>query len=144
MTETFFLVMKSILGQLKWSLTWVNVIEILIIAVTLFLFYRKFIKNTQSEKLVKGLFFLIFMWIMSEVLTLINLTILGLFVKGLVMVVSLSLIVIFQPELRRFLSYLGQPGFIGRTLFSKDFICVNSSARLTFFSSSSPILLKLP
>ncbi len=120
MIDTFIAVLHSILSQLKWSLTWINVIEILIIASTLYLFYRKFIRNTQSEKLVKGLFILIFMWIMSEVLTLINLTILGLFVKGLVMVVSLSLIVIFQPELRRFLGYLGQPGFIGKTLFSKD------------------------
>lgn len=120
MIDTFIAILQSIIGQLKWSLTWVNGIEILIIAFTLYLFYRKFIKNTQSEKLVKGLFFLVFMWIMSEVLNLINLTILGLFVKGLVMVVSLSLIVIFQPELRRFLGYLGQPGFIGRTLFSKD------------------------
>ena len=120
MIDTFVAILESILSQLKWSLTWVNGIEILIIAMVLYLFYRKFIKNTQSEKLVKGLFILIFMWIMSEVLTLINLTILGLFVKGLVMVVSLSLIVIFQPELRRFLGYLGQPGFIGKTLFSKE------------------------
>ncbi len=120
MIDTFIAILHSILSQLKWSLTWINVIEILIIASTLYLFYRKFIRNTQSEKLVKGLFILIFMWIMGEVLTLINLTILGLFVKGLVMVVSLSLIVIFQPELRRFLGYLGQPGFIGKTLFSKD------------------------
>jgi len=119
MINKAFLMFQSAFGQLKWSLTWINVIEILIIAFTLFLFYRKFIKNTQSEKLVKGLFILIFMWIMSEVLTLINLTILGLFVKGMVMVISLSLIVIFQPELRRFLGYLGQPGFIGKTLFSK-------------------------
>ncbi len=127
MTDTIIAVIQSILGSLKWSLTWVNVIEILIIAGTLFLFYRKFIKNTQSEKLVKGLFILIFMWIMSEVLTLINLTILGLFVKGLVMVISLSLIVIFQPELRRFLGYLGQPGFIGKTLFSKNVTTVNDA-----------------
>ncbi len=119
MIDTLIAISQSILGQLKWSLTWVNVFEIIIIAVTLYLFYIRFIKNTQSEKLVKGLFILIFMWIMSEVLTLINLTILGLFVKGMVMVISLSLIVIFQPELRRFLGYLGQPGFIGKTLFSK-------------------------
>jgi len=120
MIDTVVAIFQGIFGQLKWSLTWVNIIEIFIIASTLFLFYRKFIKNTSSEKLVKGLFILIFMWIMSEVLTLINLTILGLFVKGLVMVISLSLIVIFQPELRRFLGYLGQPGFIGKTLFSKS------------------------
>ena len=120
MIETFFALLQDILGQLKWSLTWINIIEILIIAATLFLFYRKFIKNTQSEKLVKGIFILIFMWIMSEVLTLINLSILGLFMKGMVTVIALSLIVIFQPELRRFLGYLGQPGFIGKTLFSKN------------------------
>jgi len=120
MIEKFFAIFQSALSELKWSLTWVNVFEIIIIATTLYLFYIKFIKNTQSEKLVKGIFILIFMWIMSQVLTLINLTILGLFVKGLVMVISLSLIVIFQPELRRFLGYLGQPGFIGKTLFSKN------------------------
>lgn len=119
MIETIFAIIQEIVRPLKWSLTWVNVFEIVIIATTLFLFYRKFIKNTQSEKLVKGIFILIFMWIMSEVLILINLRILGLFTKGLVTVVSLSLIVIFQPELRRFLGYLGQPGFIGRVLFSK-------------------------
>ena len=120
MLDTVIAIFQGIFGQLKWSLTWVNGIEILIIASALYLFYIKFIKNTSSEKLVKGLFILIFLWIMSEVLTLINLTILGLFLKGMVMVVSLSLIVIFQPELRRFLGYLGQPGFIGKTLFSKS------------------------
>jgi diadenylate cyclase len=120
MIDTLIAISQSVLGQLKWSLTWVNIIEIFIIASTLFLFYRKFIKNTQSEKLVKGIFILIFLWIMSEVLILINLRILGLFAKGLVGIISLSLIVIFQPELRRFLGYLGQPGFISKTLFSKD------------------------
>lgn len=120
MIDTIIAIIQSGLAPLKWSLTWVNVVEIFIIAVTLFLFYRKFIKNTQSEKLVKGIFILIFLWIMSEVLILINLRILGLFAKGLVGIISLSLIVIFQPELRRFLGYLGQPGFIGKTLFSKD------------------------
>ncbi len=120
MIDTLIAVIQSVIGQLKWSLSWINIVEIFIIASSLFLFYRKFIKNTSSEKLVKGIFILIFMWIMSEVLILINLRILGLFVKGLVTVISLSLIVIFQPELRRFLGYLGQPGFIGKTLFSKD------------------------
>ena len=43
--------------------------------------------------------------------------IIGLFFKTLVTLVALSLIVIFQPELRRFLGYLGQPGFIKRTFF---------------------------
>ena len=132
MIETCLAIIEEALKPLKWSLTWINIVEILIIAVTLFLFYRKFIKNTQSEKLVKGIFILIFMWIMSEVLILINLRILGLFMKGLVAVIALSLIVIFQPELRRFLGYLGQPGFIGKTLFSKESHSVHQFEEVDF------------
>ena len=120
MIDTLIAIIQNIISQLKWSLTWINIVEVLIIACALYLFYRKFIKNTPSEKLVKGLFILVFGWIMSEVLILINLRILGLFLKGLVTIVSLSLIVIFQPELRRFLGYLGQPGVMGKTLFAKD------------------------
>jgi DNA integrity scanning protein DisA with diadenylate cyclase activity len=36
------------------------------------------------------------------------------FLKSVVGLVSLSLIVIFQPELRRFLGYLGQADFISK------------------------------
>ena len=108
---------QSFFNPLNWSLNWVNIIEICFIGLILFIFYRKFIQNTQSETLVKGLFFLVFCWIFSEVLILLNLKIIGVFFKTLVTLIALSLIVIFQPELRRFLGYLGQPGFIKRTFF---------------------------
>ncbi len=121
MNKEILAIFQSIFSPLKWSFTWINVVEIIIIAFTLLVFYRKFIKNTQSEKLVKGLFILIFGWILSEVLILIDLRILGLFLKGMVTLIALSLIVIFQPELRRFLGYLGQPGFIRNTFFSKSY-----------------------
>ena len=105
----------SILSPFQGSFHWVNILEILFIIVILLIFYRKFIQNTQSENLVKGLFFLVFAWIFSEILILIDLKIIGVFFKSLVTLIALSLIVIFQPELRRFLGYLGQPGFIKRT-----------------------------
>ena len=108
----------GILSPLRWSLNWVNVLEILFIVSIVYVFYRKFIRNTQSETLIKGLVFLVFAWIISEVLILINLEIVGVFFKTLVTLIALSLIVIFQPELRRFLGYLGQPEFIKRTFFS--------------------------
>ena len=107
----------SVLSPLQGSFRWVNIFEIGFIVCILFIFYRKFIRNTQSENLVKGLFFLVFAWIFSEILVLIDLKIIGLFFKTLVTLIALSLIVIFQPELRRFLGYLGQPGFIKRTFF---------------------------
>lgn len=112
MTETILSMFKNIISPLQWSTGWINIIEILIIVGILSVFYKKFIQNTQSEKLVKGLFFLVFLWLFSELLILIHLQILGVFLRTLVALISLSLIVIFQPELRRFLGYLGQPGFI--------------------------------
>ncbi len=99
------------------NLDWINTLEILLIVTIVLIFYKKFIEHTQSEKLVRGLLFLFFAWIFSEILTMLNLTILGMFLKSLVALISLSLIVIFQPELRRFLGYLGQPGFISKTFF---------------------------
>lgn len=103
-------------SKIDWSLSWRNASEILIIVVVTFLFYRKFIKNTQSEKLVRGIFGLLLAWAFSEVLFMLDLNILGMFIRTLVALVALSLIVIFQPELRRFLGYLGQPGFISKTI----------------------------
>ena len=118
MTDTLISLIQDILSPLQWSLNWINILEIGLIVVILFVFYQKFIKNTQSEKLVKGIFILIFAWILSEILILIDLRILGVFLKSLVTLISLSLIVIFQPELRRFLGYLGQPGFIRKAFFT--------------------------
>lgn len=99
---------------LHWSFNWLNVTEVLVIVLIVLTFYAKFIKNTQSEKFVRGIVFLFLAWIFSEVLIAFDLNILGVFLKSMVTLVALSLIVIFQPELRRLLGYLGQPGFISR------------------------------
>ena len=118
MNNELISIFQKFVSPLQGSLNWVNFVEIGFIVFTLFIFYKKFIQNTQSEKLVKGLFFIIFLWLFSEILIIVNLRILGVFLRSLVALVSLSLIVIFQPELRRFLGYLGQPGFIRNTFFS--------------------------
>lgn len=107
-------------GMMDLSFSGTNVLEILVIAAILWVFYTRFIKNTQSEKFVKGAFVLVFLWIFSEVLVRFDLKILGVFLKSIVTLVSLSLIVIFQPELRRFLGYLGQVDFITKIFGSKN------------------------
>jgi diadenylate cyclase len=117
MWQDLLVFLQSQLKVIDWSFTWLNVFEVLIIVTTVFTFYKKFIKNTQSEKLVKGIFFLFLAWVFSQILILIGLNILGMFIRALITLVALSLIVIFQPELRRFLGYLGQPGFISKTLW---------------------------
>lgn len=107
------------LGVLQLSFTWVNITEVLIIFGMLYVLYRKFIKGTQSEKLVKGLFILLFAWIFSEVLIKFNLQLLGVFLRTMVNVIMFGAVIIFQPEIRKFLGYLGQSNIFKNSLFSK-------------------------
>ena len=110
--EHFF----SEIKEVRFALT-VNIFEILILAFVLYYLYRRFIRGTHSENLVRGSLLLVVMWGLSELLIRINLNIFGVFLKTLVSVVSFGLIVIFQPELRRFLGYIGQGN-----LFEKLFL----------------------
>jgi len=96
------------LKVLDITFSWVNVIEIGIIAIFLLLLYQKFIKGTQSEKLVKGIFILLFAWAFSEILIKFNLLILGAFLKTMASIIMFGAVIIFQPEIRKFLGYLGQ------------------------------------
>lgn len=112
--------LHSQLGAMDLSFSWTNLLEIFVIVFILYAFYKKFIKNTQSEKFVKGIFILIFVWMFGEVLIRFDLKILGMFLKSIVTLVSLSLIVIFQPELRRFLGFLGQVDFISKAFTSNN------------------------
>jgi diadenylate cyclase len=128
MTEDLMDIVAHLIAQIEaldWSFNWVNLIEIVLICGFIALFYIRFIKNTNSEKFVKGLVILAFLWIFSEILIRLNLNILGVFLKALVTLVSLSLIVIFQPELRRFLGFLGQMEF-----FSKAFAVETSDEKI--------------
>ncbi len=96
------------LAALQLTFSWVNVIEVLIICAFLLLLYQKFIKGTQSEKLVKGIFILLLAWLFSEILIKFNLLILGVFLRTMVSIIMLGAVIIFQPEIRKFLGYLGQ------------------------------------
>ena len=118
MTDDILLLLQNFIGNwhmyIKDTFGCKNTFEVLIIVAILMIFYQKFIKNTHSEKFVKGAVVLVFLWILSEVLIAVDLTILGVFIRSIVTLVALSLIVIFQPELRRFLGYLGQVDFFKR------------------------------
>lgn len=97
-----------------------DLIQIICLTFVLLFLYVKFIRNTSSEKFVKGLLILVFAWIISELLITINLNIIGVFLKTIVSLVALSLIVIFQPELRRFLGFLGQVDFFSKLFNSNN------------------------
>lgn len=97
----------------------VSIFEISVLVFLLYYLYQRFIKGTQSENLVRGCLWLVVMWGLSEFLIRINLNIFGMFLKTLVSVIAIALIVIFQPELRRFLGYIGQ-GNLFEKIFTND------------------------
>ena len=102
------------IGTLELTFNWSDFIQIAFLAGLLLFLYKKFIKNTKNKKFVKGILILVCFWVLSEILLRIDLKIIGMFLKSIVTLVALSLIVIFQPELRRFLGFLGQVDFVTR------------------------------
>ena len=120
MINDFLMYILKYIGNLELSFNWTDFLQILFIAGLLLFLYKKFIKNTSSEKFVKGLLILVFTWVLSEILMRVDLKIIGMFLKSVVTLVSLSLIVIFQPELRRFLGFLGQVDFVTKIFNSNQ------------------------
>jgi len=104
----------------SWS---ANVFVILVVVLQVFVLgyfiYRiyKYIAGSHAEQLLKGILILIAALLLSKML---NLQILGVVLENVVNIVIFSLVVIFQPELRRLLSYLGQRGFINKHVINPD------------------------
>lgn len=66
------------------------------------------VRETRALQLVKGLFFIL---IFSKLSELLGLKTIAYLLKGIIQLFGFSLIVIFQPELRRALEKLGSSGF---------------------------------
>ena len=75
---------------------WIGLVQVVVIAVMMWLFYRSFIQNTQSEKLVRGLLGLAGLWMLSFILSWVRLDLLASFLHYVALFLSLSLIVVFQ------------------------------------------------
>lgn len=115
---------------------WVNLIQVGIIVVAVWFFYKTFIKNTSSEKLVRGLLGLAGLWIASFVLSWAHLDLLGGFFHWMALFLSISLIVIFQPELRKFLALMGNIDE-WRRVFYKDGITAHKNESLDAIVSAT-------
>ena len=119
-------------GFEKWGrimFGWLELVQILIIGIALWVFYRTFIKNTQSEKLVRGLLGLAGLWAISFVMAWAGLDLLATFLHWTALFLSLSLIVVFQPELRKFMALMGNVKQWRRVL-RRDGVKTNSSKSL--------------
>ncbi|MBE6446082.1 MAG: TIGR00159 family protein [Alphaproteobacteria bacterium] len=99
--------LQELLGNT--GLSWVSfLLQLFIIVFFLWFCYKSFVKNSPAEKTVKGmLFFLVFTWLISEFFMLFHLRILAGLLRNFILLLILSAVIIFQPELRRLMSLLG-------------------------------------
>ena len=84
-----------------------SIVDILVVA---FVFYKGYmlIKETRAEQLLKGLAFII---ILIPISALLNLTMLNFILNKTLTIGVLSVVIIFQPEIRRALEHLGRSAF---------------------------------
>ncbi len=120
MLDVFNQIVNIPLDEIFVSLNLTNLFEVGIIIVFVSTFYIKYVKGTQSERFVKGIVILLATLLFSKLLILAKLQILGRFIESIITLVLLGLVVVFQPELRRFLGYLGQTGFFNKSFFTTD------------------------
>ncbi|WP_234123193.1 diadenylate cyclase CdaA [Clostridium hydrogenum] len=101
-------------GALKNISIW-SVMDILVVS---FIFYKAYmlIKETRAEQLLKGIVLIVVLIPISEIL---NLTMLNWILQRTITIGVLSIIIIFQPEIRRALEKLG------RTAFSENHVLEN-------------------
>ncbi|MCR5105458.1 MAG: diadenylate cyclase CdaA [Eubacterium sp.] len=113
--ETFWAVLRSYLGDIYFpDIKWTDVVDILIIAYVL---YRVllWVKTSRAWTLIKGIL-VVALFLLLAVIFRFN-TIVWI-AKNLISVFLLTLIILFQPELRRALDELGRKRFISRFLSS--------------------------
>ncbi len=96
--------MEKFFDNIVTSIGLNDILDILIVA---FIFYKilEFIKETRAQQLIKGLLVLVVAFFLSD---LFNLYALNWLLRGTMTVGAIALVVVFQPELRRALEYVGR------------------------------------
>ncbi len=124
MLENFLKIYQDFIGsaeliQSAANFTLKDIAQVLIVIFILVYIYMKFIRNTQAEKLVRGiLFFIVSAWIFSAVLIALEFQILGQIAQYILTGLLLSMVIVFQPELRKLLVHLGQTKFVASNFFN--------------------------
>ena len=95
-----------VMNSLK-SMSFTAIIDILVVA---FIFYKGYmlIKETRAEQLLKGIAFIIILIPISEIL---NLSMIYFILSKTLTIGIISVVIIFQPEIRRALEHLGRSAF---------------------------------
>jgi diadenylate cyclase len=92
------------------KITWINLIDIIVVAVLLYYIYS-LIKNTLAVNLLLGL---LIIFLFYHLVTSLHMDLLSTIINKFMKVGILALVIIFQPEIRRFLLHIGKNTFLQR------------------------------
>ena len=95
----------------------INILQVIAVLAILWLFYKRLIKNTNSERIVRGLIGLAVIWLFSWLFMWLGLRLLGEFTRLVAIFLSVGVVVVFQPELCKFFAMMGHMRLIN-VLFS--------------------------
>ena len=107
--------MREIFSNITSDISFLDIIDILAVSFIAYLILG-FIKDTRAKQLVKGIIAIVVVFILSG---LIGLQTLNWLLKNVMTIGAIALVVLFQPELRRVLEYMGRGSFLS-SRFSGD------------------------
>lgn len=92
------------------KITWIDGIDILLVAILIYYIYS-LIRNTLAVNLILGMFIILLVYYL---VTGLHMTLLSTIINKFMSIGILALVIIFQPEIRRFLLHLGKNTFLQR------------------------------
>lgn len=87
---------------------WIDAVDILFVALLLYELYN-LVKGTGAINILLGIVAVVVLW---KIVTALEMALLGAILGAFISVGFIALIVVFQPEIRKFLLLVGNPGFI--------------------------------
>lgn len=93
-----------------WDFSFIDVLDVILVAILLYYIYR-LIKGTVAINIFIGIIILYFVWKLTEFL---NMELLNTIFGGFMKVGIIALIVVFQPEIRKFLLMVGSTNIAGK------------------------------
>ena len=108
-------VLKLMLSTIK-SISIFSILDILVVA---FIFYKLYmlIKETRAEQLLKGI---VLIFILIPISHFSNLTMLNWILNKTITIGVLTIVIIFQPEIRRALEHIGSTAFTDKHIFQDE------------------------
>lgn len=113
--------MDILLGSILISIRNISPLSVVDILVVTYLFYKCYmlIKETRAEQLLKGILLIV---LILPISLLLQLKMLYWILDKTITIGVLSIIIIFQPEIRKALEHIGRNAFADRHIFEDDVI----------------------